>query len=80
MKAPFKPFGRAVRLLREQAEYSQERFAAAAGIDRTYMSEIERGLANPSLEMIGRIVHTLGIGFADLFAGVDRELGGGRHE
>ena len=80
MKAPFKPFGRTVRRLRERAEYSQERFAAAAGIDRTYMSEIERGLANPSLEMIGRIVHTLGVGFADFFAELDRELGGGHQD
>jgi transcriptional regulator with XRE-family HTH domain len=76
MKAPLKPFGRAVRRLREKAKYSQERFAAAAGIDRTYMSEIERGLANPSLEMIGRIVRTLGVKFADLFAEVDREIKG----
>ncbi|HZL25039.1 MAG TPA: helix-turn-helix transcriptional regulator [Acidobacteriaceae bacterium] len=66
-------FGRAVRRLREQAGYSQERFAAQAHIDRTYMSEIERGTTNVSLEIIGRLARTLGIDLADLFAEVDRE-------
>lgn len=66
-------FGRAVRRLREQAGYSQERFAAQAHIDRTYMSEIERGVSNVSLEVIGRVAKTLGIKLAELFEEVDSE-------
>ncbi len=68
-----KPFGRAVRRLRESASFSQERFAAAANIDRTYMSEIERGLANVSIEIVGRIARTLDVPLAELFAEVDKE-------
>ncbi len=38
---------------------SQEAFADACGIDRTYASQIERGIANPSLEVLSRIEDNL---------------------
>ncbi len=72
MKDLPKAFGRAVQNLRKDAGYSQERFAAAAEIDRTYMSEIERGLANVSLEIVGRIARALKVPLAAIFAEVDR--------
>ena len=65
-------FGRAVRHFREQAGYSQERFAATAKIDRAYYSRIERGQVNVSLEIIQRIVTTLRIPYGDLFHAVDK--------
>jgi transcriptional regulator with XRE-family HTH domain len=66
-------FGRAVRKFREAAGYSQERFAAAAKIDRAYYSRIERGHVNVSLEIIQRIVKTLHINYGELFHAVDVE-------
>jgi transcriptional regulator with XRE-family HTH domain len=66
-------FGRAVRQFRKAAGYSQERFAAAAKIDRAYYSRIERGHVNVSLEIIQRIVKTLRINHGDLFHAVDAE-------
>lgn len=66
-------FGRAVRKRRESSGYSQEAFATAAKIDRTYYSKIERGRANVSLALIERLVKTFGVDLADLFAGVDKE-------
>jgi len=32
--------------------YSQETFALQVGVDRTYMSKIERSIVNPSLEKL----------------------------
>lgn len=37
---------------RAQFGFSQEELAFRAGIDRTYASQIERGVANPSLSII----------------------------
>jgi transcriptional regulator with XRE-family HTH domain len=66
-------FGRACRAMRERAGISQERFATLAKIDRTYYSKIERGRANVSLEVIGRIAKGLDVEFGELFRAVDRE-------
>ncbi len=54
-------FGKAVRRLRSEQGFSQEKFAAKAGISRTYMSEIERGVTVVSLESIARIAKALGL-------------------
>lgn len=66
----FERFGQRVRTLRKEQSYSQENFAAACGMDRTYMGGIERGERNPSLRNIQRIAETLGITIAELMEGV----------
>jgi transcriptional regulator with XRE-family HTH domain len=68
-------FGRTVRALRERADYSQESFADAIGVHRTYMGTLERGQGNPSLEIIARIARGLGISLGRLFDAVDKEGG-----
>lgn len=45
-------FGKNVRNLRELAGYSQEAFADHLGYARSYMSRVETGKANPSLDAI----------------------------
>lgn len=45
-------FGQRVRKLRLEAGLSQEAFADKCGLDRTYISGIERGVRNPTLEVI----------------------------
>ncbi len=52
-------FGASVRRLRLEAGMSQEALATAASLDRTYVSGIERGRRNPSLEIIERIAAAL---------------------
>jgi transcriptional regulator with XRE-family HTH domain len=64
-------FGRAVRALREEADYSQEGFADAIGVHRTYMGTLERGKGNPSLDVIAKIARGLGITLAELFETVE---------
>ncbi len=68
-------FGRTVRSLRERADYSQESFADAIGVHRTYMGTLERGQGNPSLDIIARIARGLGISLAKLFEAVEKDGG-----
>ncbi|AWK44616.1 transcriptional regulator [Photorhabdus laumondii subsp. laumondii] len=46
---------------------SQEAFADKCGLDRTYISGIERGVRNPTLEVINVIASGLQIELKDLF-------------
>ena len=54
-------FGVRVRELRTAQGYSQEEFAAKCGLDRTYISGIERGKRNVSLRNIEVIAKALGV-------------------
>jgi len=63
-------FGLRLRELRKEQGYSQERFAAACGLDRTYIGGIERGERNVALRNIESIAQTLGISMAELMAGL----------
>ena len=45
-----KLFGHALRELREAREYSQEDLANESDLDRTYISMLERGIKNPTLQ------------------------------
>lgn len=40
---------------------SQEAFADHAGIHRTYISDIERGVRNPTIEIVERLAKGLGV-------------------
>lgn len=65
--------GRAVRRLRSDAGYSQERFADACHVHRTYIGSVERGETNISLDNIELIARTLGLTVARLFTEAERE-------
>ena len=53
--------GPAFRQLREQFGLSQEALALNAGVDRTYVSGIERGVRNPSLKYMQRLAGEMNI-------------------
>lgn len=63
-------FGLRLRQLREEKGLSQEAFADRCGLDRTYVSGIERGRRNPSLKNIAKIADTLGLSVSQLFQGL----------
>jgi len=65
--------GAAVRSLRAEGGIPQERFAVLAGVDRAYMGRLERGEANPSVEIIDRIAAALGLPLDAVFAEVERQ-------
>lgn len=50
----------AIKAARLQIGVSQEALALAAEVDRTYVSQLERGVANPSLLILYRIAEALG--------------------
>ncbi len=60
--------GRAIRGLRSRRRYSQESFADAVGLHRTYIGGIERGERNVSLRNLARIADTLEIPLSQLLA------------
>ena len=65
-----KQFGKRVRELRQAKGFSsQEAFGDRCGFDRTYISGIERGVRNPSLDAIEVLAKTLGVKVAALFDG-----------
>lgn len=53
--------GRNVRIQRQARGLSQEQLAFEAGMKRSYLSELERGLRNPSVRALGRLAAALEI-------------------
>lgn len=54
-----KRLGTNVRRLREAAGYSQEAFGDVANIHRTYVSDVERGRRNPTIEIVEKFAIAL---------------------
>lgn len=65
-------FGEAIRELRRAAGYSQEAFAALAGLDRGYMGKAERGENNLSLKVIWQIADALDVPASQLFVNAEK--------
>lgn len=55
-----------VKKHRKQGGLSQEELAFQCDIDRTYISKLERGVANPSLLILVKIAETLNVRIEDL--------------
>jgi len=62
--------GQNLRRIRTAAGLLQEQLALEADIDRTYVSQIERGIGNPSILTLKKISDRLKVGLADLIVGV----------
>lgn len=56
-----KAFGQAVRQERESRDISQEELAFRAGVDRTFVSKVERGERQPALATILLLAKALNI-------------------
>jgi transcriptional regulator with XRE-family HTH domain len=63
-----KHLGPAIRRHRELVRLSQEDLADRAGLDRTYVSGIERGRRNPTLDVLQRLSTALGVDLDVIFA------------
>lgn len=57
-----------LRRLRVKSGLSQEALAVDAGVDRSYVGRIERGVENPTAETLDRLASALGVAVADLLA------------
>jgi transcriptional regulator with XRE-family HTH domain len=49
-----------IKAARTRAGLSQEALAFAADIDRTYVSQLERGIANPSIQVLQHVADAVG--------------------
>ncbi|ACC83661.1 helix-turn-helix domain-containing protein [Nostoc punctiforme] len=60
-------FGKAVRRRRRELDLSQEQLAERAELHRTYISNLERGELNPSLETMEKLANALNISIPAMF-------------
>jgi transcriptional regulator with XRE-family HTH domain len=63
-------FGNTLRNLRRSRNLSQEELGHLAGLDRTYISGLERGKRNPTLKVIVRIAACLETTTSDFLEGL----------
>jgi transcriptional regulator with XRE-family HTH domain len=74
-----------IRRIRVRRGISSETLAAEAGVDRAYVSRIERAVANPTIGILEQIAAVLEVEIAELFAVPEPDaerpmpLPGGRH-
>ena len=54
-------FARNLRWVRHENGYSQEALALEAGVDRTYVSALERGVHSASIDMVDKLAGVLGV-------------------
>jgi transcriptional regulator with XRE-family HTH domain len=71
-----KRLGKRIRTIRQRKAWSLEELAERAGMHVTYLSSIERGHRNPTLNVIGSLAAALGVSLSELLWGV--EAGGDR--
>jgi transcriptional regulator with XRE-family HTH domain len=64
--------GRAVRALREERALSLKVLAERAQVSESFISQVERGVANPSVASLRRIAGALGTSIGALFDGGGR--------
>lgn len=63
--------GRNIRACREVRGMTQEQLAFDAVMKRSYVSELERGLRNPTVKALGRLADALAIDPAILLASTE---------
>ena len=74
MKGLNSAFGDALREARQGAGLSQEKLAFEAGIHRTYVSQLERGLKSPSLSTVYDLATALDLVPSDLIESTQERL------
>ena len=71
-------FGLVLRKLRKNLGVSQEALALDAGIERNYVSLLERGHNSASVKIIFKLAPALGVSASDLIELVEQEMHGAR--
>lgn len=71
-------FGRVLKELRLEAGLTQEKLGFEAGLERVYVSLLERGERSPSLVVILDLAKALGVTGAEFVARVEQRLRGRR--
>lgn len=63
--------GENIRILRLKNGFSQEHLALNAGINTSYIGQIERGEKNPTIKTLDKVSNALGIALIDLLFQMD---------
>lgn len=63
--------GLRIRQLRKELELSQEALGLKAEVDRTYVTDVENGRRNVSLQILEKIIKALKVSFTDFFNSAD---------
>ena len=63
--------GKRIHALRKEQGLSQETLSNMVGIDRSYLTTIEHGKRNISIDVLVRLCRGLGISLSKLFEGID---------
>ena len=63
-------FGMRLRYLREQKGWTQETLSFESGVHKNYISDLELGRRNPTLEVINRLSDALDITLSELMKGL----------
>jgi transcriptional regulator with XRE-family HTH domain len=67
-------FAKQLIVYRKNSNLSQEKLAELANIHRTYISQIERGLKSPTLEVVFSICNALSIKPSEFIKGIEDGL------
>jgi transcriptional regulator with XRE-family HTH domain len=59
--------GARITQLRKQKNLSQQKFAYAADMERTYLNHIEKGRKNISVNTLQKVITALGVSFKEFF-------------
>ena len=62
--------GMRIRYLRKQKGMSQEDLALDAGINKNYLSDLERGTRNATIVVVEKVASALGVSLSTLFKGI----------
>jgi transcriptional regulator with XRE-family HTH domain len=60
-------FGLNVKRIREQKGWSQDLLSEKSLLHRTYISGIERGIRNPTIEIVAQLSNALNVSISELF-------------
>jgi transcriptional regulator with XRE-family HTH domain len=66
--------GSRIRDLRKRRKLSQEELADRARMHWTYLSDLERGLQTPTMDVINRLARGCGVTLAEFFAPFDQKF------
>jgi len=67
-----KEIGKIIANLRQEQNLSQEEFAELAQIHRTYVSQIERGLKSPTINILVKISKALKINLSEIIVELEK--------
>jgi transcriptional regulator with XRE-family HTH domain len=67
--------GKAIKAIRTAQGLTQEELAARADLHPTYISDVERGVRNPSWDVVARLAEGMGVPAAVIAAEYDRLAG-----